>query len=263
MKTEMYQGNRGFTLVELLIVVAVISILALIALPNFEDAQTRAKVAAVKNNMRTEALKVEMLQVDSNRYPLSGKWRWIILWRELSGEDDNPNEEFIKRMGPLFGPHWDLFEWEALKRNAIQDTAWVANQNDSYLFNGFGFFSPPTMVEALPYCTPDLVYTRVQWEDSSKAHWEAVERLAGDWVLISPGPDLIVETPAWLEFPCLPYRYNHFEEGYREGKLFTEYDPTNGTVSYGNIFRTQRNPSGLHADPEFTEIIETPGDRIE
>ncbi|MCD6386035.1 prepilin-type N-terminal cleavage/methylation domain-containing protein, partial [Candidatus Sumerlaeota bacterium] len=59
----------GFTLIELLIVVAIIAILALIAVPNFLEAQTRSKVAQVKANMRTVATGLESYFVDNNHYP--------------------------------------------------------------------------------------------------------------------------------------------------------------------------------------------------
>ena len=60
---------RGFTLIELLIVVAIIAILAAIAIPNFLEAQTRAKVSRAKGDMRSISLAVEAYRVDNNRYP--------------------------------------------------------------------------------------------------------------------------------------------------------------------------------------------------
>lgn len=59
----------GFTLIELLIVVAIIAILAAIAVPNFLEAQVRAKVSRVKTDMRTCTTALEMYVVDWNVYP--------------------------------------------------------------------------------------------------------------------------------------------------------------------------------------------------
>lgn len=63
--------RRAFTLIELLIVVAIIAILAAIAVPNFLEAQVRAKVSRVKNDLRSVATAVESYRVDHNRYPNS------------------------------------------------------------------------------------------------------------------------------------------------------------------------------------------------
>lgn len=60
---------RGFTLIELLIVVAIIAILAAIAVPNFLEAQTRAKVARTVADIRTMATALETYQIDANKYP--------------------------------------------------------------------------------------------------------------------------------------------------------------------------------------------------
>ena len=59
---------EGFTLIELLIVVAIIAILAAIAVPNFLEAQTRAKVSRTKADMRTIALAEEAYRVDNTKY---------------------------------------------------------------------------------------------------------------------------------------------------------------------------------------------------
>ena len=62
-------GAKAFTLIELLIVVAIIGILAAIAVPNFINAQVRANVARVKGDFKAISSAMEMYKLDNNTYP--------------------------------------------------------------------------------------------------------------------------------------------------------------------------------------------------
>jgi prepilin-type N-terminal cleavage/methylation domain-containing protein len=66
---KMTKFLRGFTLIELLIVVAIIAILAAIAVPNFLEAQVRARISRNRADMRSLATAIESYAVDNNVYP--------------------------------------------------------------------------------------------------------------------------------------------------------------------------------------------------
>ena len=61
--------TKGFTLIELLIVVAIIGILAAIAVPNFLNAQMRAKVSRTIADMKSLHTAMEEYRLDHNDYP--------------------------------------------------------------------------------------------------------------------------------------------------------------------------------------------------
>ncbi len=61
--------KKGFTLIELLIVVAIIGILAAIAVPNFLNAQMRAKIAKAQAEMRSLDEAYLAYNLDNNAWP--------------------------------------------------------------------------------------------------------------------------------------------------------------------------------------------------
>ena len=60
--------NKGFTLIELMIVVAIIGILAAIAIPNFTKFQARSKQSEVKTNLKTLYTAQKSFFAEKDRY---------------------------------------------------------------------------------------------------------------------------------------------------------------------------------------------------
>ncbi len=66
-------GRKGFTLIELMIVIAIIIILAAIAIPNYLRMTERAKKAAIESDLKSLATALETFHTDWGQYP-GGDW---------------------------------------------------------------------------------------------------------------------------------------------------------------------------------------------
>lgn len=61
--------RKGFTLVELLIVIIIIAVLAAIAIPKFANSSQRSKEAALKADLRMYRNAVDLFRTDTGAYP--------------------------------------------------------------------------------------------------------------------------------------------------------------------------------------------------
>jgi len=68
MLSKMIKKNEGFTLIELMIVIAIIGILAAIAIPQFSAYRARSFNAAAESDLRNAATAQEAYYVDSQTY---------------------------------------------------------------------------------------------------------------------------------------------------------------------------------------------------
>ena len=76
-------GRKGFTLIELMIVIAIIIILAAIAIPNYLRMTERAKKAALESDLKSLATALETFHTDWGQYPATG---WDNMKAELTGK---------------------------------------------------------------------------------------------------------------------------------------------------------------------------------
>jgi prepilin-type N-terminal cleavage/methylation domain-containing protein len=184
--------RNAFTLIELLIVVAIIAVLAAIAIPNFLEAQTRAQVARVHSDCRAAATAIEASTTDNNKYPCFGHPDDIVL-SGLRAMTFLP-VRLSTPVAYLSSIPLDVFQNQRVsgdvpvgKRTPVQ---YLHNYAEVYL----GTLNQPGHVQE---------------------HWDGYYGggRSVQWQIWSRGPDLVEDHGLKL------------------------YDPTNGTVSTGDVIR--------------------------
>jgi prepilin-type N-terminal cleavage/methylation domain-containing protein len=204
------KSPKAFTLIELLIVVAIIAILAAIAVPNFLEAQVRSKVSRTKADMRSITVAIEAYKIDTNRYPT------MRLPRPTPG-DTSSNETLGFELST---PISYLSSMEITRDVFKTQRANLPLGRERYNYRNYEFLKQINAAFANPN---DPAGRRANAD--------------GAYRLVSAGPDTF-----------------HFWDGgsprqdYQNFQVIP-YDPTNGTVSIGDIFRTQVVGDGARPDP--------------
>ncbi|MCE7908051.1 MAG: prepilin-type N-terminal cleavage/methylation domain-containing protein [Candidatus Omnitrophica bacterium] len=199
--------KSGFTLIELLIVIAIILILIAIALPNFLEAQIRAKVTNAMAEMRSIEPAIASYLQDWKRYPRDG---FELPAFPGTYPEENPRI-WVQLTTPIkyFGRiPYDEFHV------ANKDTQGNQRSEKNQTYRYYGAWWRCLAIGGNP---------KKNSETCSKP--EAERDFVGKWVIFSPGPDQIHNYGEWSMYrPYLrtaPYLYS----------------PTNGTTSIGDLVK--------------------------
>ena len=124
-------GRSGFTMIELLIVMAVITILVSIAVPFYQKSIIRSKESVLKNNLFTMRTVIDEYTMDKGKAPQS--------------LDDLVSEGYLRNVpvDPMTGTERD---WKVI----MEDATSSVNQNEPGIFD-VRSGSDKTSLEGTPY----------------------------------------------------------------------------------------------------------------
>ena len=209
----------GFTLIELLIVVAIIAILAAIAVPNFLEAQTRAKISRCAADMRSIRTGLETYRIDSAKYPETDYGAGVVQGQSGAGMDrlttpisylsSVPQSPFKEKN--IGGSNYRHCKERSLY---LYVNAKVANQP---IANGYSPTSDANGFDT-SYQLDRIVYIL---SNGGSLAQKFGERSKGEWEIKSVGPNNIDD-------------FDQSQTGQPSANA-RSYDPTNGTLSAGDV----------------------------
>lgn len=112
--------KRGFTLIELMVVIAIIGLLAAIALPRFANVSDSAKVANVQGNLSTMRTSIAMYHAKNDAYPKLATKENSLESVKNSADGETAGEAFTEFFGKSVAPETPAYNGlDTTSRNAI------------------------------------------------------------------------------------------------------------------------------------------------
>jgi prepilin-type N-terminal cleavage/methylation domain-containing protein len=212
--TSGQKGSRGFTLIELLIVIAIILILIAIALPNFLEAQTRARVASARGGLRAIQYGFEAYYTDFGEYVTSH--RFSFLNAASPPNIDGSDMRLLSTPIPYIK--------DELPRDPF------TNKDPS----GPGFDNPESFFVA--YGAWRGADGTTKYADSGPGPFGLAPVRFDSWMGWSAGPDNVAQTGGYRPEQVVDFNgqkgllvYSPFYDG-------VKYSATNGTKSLGDLY---------------------------
>jgi len=217
----------AFTLIELLIVVAIIAILAAIAVPNFLEAQVRAKASRAKSDLRTIHTGLESYRIDNTNIPLMNNANTALCPPSKVGQ---PKYKYtLERLTtPISYLTGGVFTDPFGGKRAQRLNGTSSEPTDAEQIKGFSEYFYAVRGTKANSTTQE----HLQWDDpAAKPQWGLLQ---------SSGPKGI----KWY-FGSEVNSYLANDNPITRGVcLDMIYDATNGTMSAGTIVRVVGQPDG-------------------
>lgn len=134
----MKRNTRGFTLVEILIVVIILGILAAIVIPQFTNASTQAKGSSVSSTLQTIRSQIELFKIQHGDIPpqTTGMASWVVMVNK--SDTTETGNVATTPTGTANGPYLQQSPINPLNNKSGTSSGAAADTNSGWYYSATG-----------------------------------------------------------------------------------------------------------------------------